>query len=176
MTRRTLFGALILLSVFPAIGALALLTHQPLLFPSLGPTHLGQIATPSQPSATPGNTLVGHGIDIIAAVFSLAITGANHMPDPILTGVSSWQRELASALPVMFTFFGQAIFRASHAPAAATALLSTLGAIHPELRAIAGLCSGVLLITVLGESGRWVISRIAVAAPRALHDFRPNEL
>jgi hypothetical protein len=176
MTRHTLLGALILLSVFAAIGALALLTHQPLVFPSLGPTALVQIETPSQPSAKPGNTLVGHRIGIIAAVFSLAITGANHMPDPIFTGVLSWQRELASALAVMFTFFGQAIFRASHAPAAATAFFLTLGAIHPELRAIAVLCSGVVLITVLGESGRWVMSRIAVAAPRALHEFRPNEL
>ena len=83
---------------------------------------------------------------------------------------------LLSVFAAIGAFFWQAIFRASHAPAAATALLLTLGAIHPELRAIAFLCIGVVLITVLGEPGRWVMSRIAVAAPRARHEFRPNEL
>lgn len=150
-----------MLAAVGVIGALALLSHQPLLFPSLGPTALVQLETPHQPSAKPWNILVGHGIAIVVAVLALAITGASHVPSPILTGVLSWQRELVSALAVMLTFVGQGLLRASHAPAAATALLLTLGAIDPEWRAIAVLATGVLLITILGEAGRWAINRLA---------------
>jgi CBS-domain-containing membrane protein len=154
MIRRTLLGTVILLLAFAGIGALALLTHQP--------------------SARPWNTLVGHGIGIVAAVFAMVITGAHHLPDPILTGVLSWQRELASALAVTLTFLVQTLFRASHAPAAATALLLTLGAVDPELRDIAVLCTGVILITVLGEAGRWAITHFA--APRALPELQTKEI
>jgi uncharacterized membrane protein YuzA (DUF378 family) len=44
--------------------------------------------------------------------------------------------------------------RATHAPAATTALLITLGAINPEWRAIGIVCAGVLLITLLGEGAK----------------------
>jgi CBS-domain-containing membrane protein len=170
MTRQAWLGALISLAVFTVIGALALVVNEPLLLPSLGPTALVQLETPHQPSARPWNTLVGHAIGILAAMFALGLTGANQTPEPILTGILSWQRELASALAVTMTFVGQSIFRASHAPAAATALLLTLGAIDPEWRAITILGAGIILITVLGEWGRWAIERFAT--PRLLHGWR----
>ena len=131
------------------VGALALAVGEPLLFPSLGPTVLIQVQAPRSEAARAWNTVVGHAVGVAAAMLALAVTGAVHTPAPIGTGVLTWQRELASALAVGLTIAGQVPLRASHAPAAATTLLITLGAITPEWRAILIIAAGVALVTVL---------------------------
>ena len=131
------------------VGALALAIGEPLLFPSLGPTVLIQVQAPRSEAARAWNTVVGHAVGVAAAMLALAVTGAVHTPAPIGTGVLTWQRELASALAVGLTIAGQVPLRASHAPAAATTLLITLGAITPEWRAILIIAAGVALVTVL---------------------------
>jgi CBS-domain-containing membrane protein len=155
MNRSTsLTGGILALVILAAFGTVSLLIRQPLLFPTLGPILFVQLQTPEQPAAQPWNVLVGNAVAIVAAVFALAVMGATHTPPPIVSGVLTWQREFASALAVALTFIGQYPVRATHAPAATTALLITLGAINPEWRAIGIVCAGVLLITLLGEGAK----------------------
>lgn len=155
MNRSTsLRGGALVLVILAAVGTVSLLIRQPLLFPTLGPILFVQLQTPEQPSAQPWNILVGNAVAIVAAVFALAVVGATHMPPPIVSGVLTWQRELAAALAVAVTFLGQYPVRAMHAPAATTALLITLGAINPEWRAVGIVCAGVVLITLLGEGAK----------------------
>lgn len=162
MNRATLStGSALVLLILSAMGALSLIIRQPLLFPTLGPILFVQLQTPEQPSAHPWNVLVGNAVAILAAVIALPLVGATHTPPPIVSGVLTWQRELAAALAVALTFLGQAPLRATHAPAATTALLITLGAINPEWRAVGILCAGICLITVFGEGAKRLMKRTA---------------
>jgi CBS domain-containing membrane protein len=57
-----------------SIGLMAILadiTHSPFIFPSLGPTAFLFFYTPTAPAASPRNTLIGHGVGIVAGYFSL---------------------------------------------------------------------------------------------------------
>jgi len=144
------------LVILGAIGAASVLVHQPLLFPTLGPILLVQMETPDQAAAQPKNILIGNALAILAAALVLAAL-AGHTPPPITSGVLTWQREIAAAVAVTLTFIAQTLLRASHPPAATTALLITLGAINPEWRAILILCTGILLITALGEGAKRIV-------------------
>jgi CBS-domain-containing membrane protein len=158
MNRSTsLTGGVLALVILAAIGMVSFWIRQPLLFPALGPILFVQLQTPEQPAAKPWNVLVGNAVAMVAAVFALAVMGAMHTPPPIVSGVLTRPRELASALAVALTFIGQYPLRATHAPGATTALLITLGAINPEWRAIGIICSGVVLITLLGEGAKQLI-------------------
>lgn len=158
--RREVIGALLTLVIFAVIGALALIVGQPLLVPSLGPTTLVQLQTSTLTAARPWNVLAGHGVAIAAALLSLAIAAGYHTPSPILTGVLTWQRELASALAVALTLIAQAPLKATHPPAAATGLLITLGAIEPLGRALWILVAGIVLTALLGEGARLVLLKM----------------
>jgi hypothetical protein len=51
----------------------AFLTHLPRLFPSLGPTVMLHVERPAEPPSSPGNTLIGHGIALLAGYGLLKI-------------------------------------------------------------------------------------------------------
>lgn len=157
--RVAILGGVLGFAMLLAVGGLALVIGEPLVFPSLGPTVFIQMQRPQPASASAWNTVVGHAIGIVAAMLALAATGAMETPPPITSGLLSWQRELASALAVGLTIAGQVPLRASHAPAAATTLLITLGAISPEWRAITVIAGGVIVIALLGEAGRWLMAK-----------------
>jgi hypothetical protein len=57
------------------MSILAVLTRSPFVFPSLGPTAFLFFYTPTAPSASPRNTLIGHAIGVCAGYFSLVVTG-----------------------------------------------------------------------------------------------------
>src|SRR2546430_4894764 len=57
------------------MAALAVVTHSPFIFPSLGPTAFLFFYTPTAPSASPRNTIIGHAIGVAAGYFSLVVTG-----------------------------------------------------------------------------------------------------
>src|SRR2546430_4240887 len=48
------------------MAALAVVTHSPFIFPSLGPTAFLFFYTPTAPSASPRNTVIGHAIGVTA--------------------------------------------------------------------------------------------------------------
>lgn len=53
----------------------------------------------------------------------------------------------------------QVPLKASHPPAAATALLAALGGFRLTAREMLVLAAGIFLVAVLGEAARWLRSR-----------------
>ena len=144
-----------------ALGLLAFLSRQPLLFPSLAPTIFIQVHAPRSEAARPWNTLAGHGLGVAAAVLSLMLLNAGHSP-PL-----AWRREVASAMAVGLATAGQTLLRAAHPPGVATALLITLGAILPETRAILVIAGGVTVTVALERLLRpWLLSSASTSPER----------
>src|SRR5437588_317257 len=60
-----------LINGFISIGlmsVLAVITHSPFVFPSLGPTAFLFFYTPTAPAASPRNTIIGHAIGALAGI------------------------------------------------------------------------------------------------------------
>lgn len=158
------------LGIVSVLGALSWALKVPLLFASLGPTVFIQLETPRQPAARPWNVVAGHAMGLLAAVAALCVTGARHMPPPVLSGILSWQRELASALAMALLFLIQPALKASHPAAASTTLLVTLGAVSFEPRAMLIIAAGIILTALMGEPSRRFVLRYGD------HEERSKEL
>src|SRR5262245_28400756 len=108
------------------MSALAMITHSPFIFPSLGPTAFLFFYTPLAPSASPRHTIVGQAIGVICGYFSLVVTGLTAAGPAIAIGVT-WPRVIAAALSLGLTDGLMVLARSSHPPAAATTLIISLG-------------------------------------------------
>jgi CBS-domain-containing membrane protein len=120
---------------FITIGSLALLamvTHTPFIFPSLGPTAFLFFFTPTLPTASPRHTIYGHAIGILCGYGALAVTGLASAPPAIVVGVAP-MRILAAALSLALTGAFMILFKAAHPPAGATTLIISLGIVTKPL-------------------------------------------
>src|SRR6266480_1589556 len=108
------------------MAALAVITHSPFIFPSLGPTAFLFFYTPTAPSASPRNTIIGHAVGVIAGYFSLVITGLT-MAGPALAVGVTWPRVIAAALSLGLTAGLMVLLKSPHPPAGATTLIISLG-------------------------------------------------
>lgn len=137
------------------MSLVALLTKQPFVFPSLGPTAFLLFYTPTHPTASPRNTVCGHLIGAVAGYLSLAIFGLLDAGPAIVVGVS-WARVGAAALSLALTSGVMVWLRVPHPPAGATTLIVSLGLIAtvPKLGV---LMLGVLLLVLQG----FAINRLA---------------
>jgi len=108
------------------MSALALITHTPFIFPSLGPTAFLFFYTPTAPTASPHNTIIGHAIGIFAGYFALVVTGLT-MAGPALAVGVSWPRVIAAALSLGLTSGLMVLLKSPHPPAGATTLIISLG-------------------------------------------------
>ena len=138
-----------LINGFISIGlmsALAVVTHSPFIFPSLGPTAFLFFYTPTAPAASPRNTIVGHAIGALAGYLSLVVTGLTMAGPAISVGVT-WPRVLAAALSLGLTAGLMVLFKSPHPPAGATTLIISLGILtHPwQLLLLMG---AVILLTL----------------------------
>lgn len=138
-----------LINGFVSIGlmsVLAVITHSPFIFPSLGPTAFLFFYTPTAPAASPRNTIIGHAIGALAGYFSLVITGLTMAGPAIAVGVS-WPRVIAAALSLGLTAGLMVLFKSPHPPAGATTLIVSLGILtHPwQLLLLMG---AVILLTL----------------------------
>lgn len=158
------FNSVAVLGVFSFVNGLvsialmslvALLTNQPFIFPSLGPTAFLLFYTPTQPAASPRNTICGHLIGAVAGYLSLAIFGLLEAGPALVVGVS-WFRVGAAALSLALTSGVMVWLRVPHPPAGATTLIVSLGLITtvPKLGV---LMLGVVLLVVQG----FAINRLA---------------
>jgi CBS domain-containing membrane protein len=139
----TLFGTFVTILV---IGSAATVTHQPFIFPSLGPTAIMLFSRPLRRDAAPRQILIGHAIGAGSGYLALAVTG--------LAGVSfsltiSLHRVIAAAIALGLTAVLMILVRAEHAPAGATTLIVALG-ILPLLRDFVALMLAVVALTLLG--------------------------
>ncbi len=137
-----------------AIGLLGVLTNEPLLFPSLGPTAFLQAEDPEMRMARFYNTVVGHLIGLGSGVVAVLLLHANQAASAMATGRLAPVRIFASALAIALTIVIGLLLRASHPPAAATTLLVALGGFRFTARTLLVVVAGILLIGVLGEGLR----------------------
>ncbi|MGI9058347.1 MAG: HPP family protein [Ktedonobacteraceae bacterium] len=128
------------------MSLLALITQSPFVFPSLGPTAFLFFYTPTSPTASPRNTLVGHFIGVCAGYFSLVVTGLT-MSGPALAVGVSWPRVIAAALSLGLTAGLMVLLKSPHPPAGATTLIISLGILTKPWQLIL-LMGAVVLLTV----------------------------
>lgn len=168
------FGAVPVLGLYALVNGLvsiavmtaaALVTGVPLVFPSLGPTAYLLFSDPLGGAAAPRNTIIGHGIGVLAGWGSLAVFGLQDVAAADAMGATPG-RVGAAAVSLALTSALMVWLRLPHPPAAATTLIVSLGVLpHPEELAV--LMMAVVLLAAQG----WIINRLAgvpvpVWAPR----------
>ncbi|HEX5425924.1 MAG TPA: HPP family protein [Candidatus Acidoferrales bacterium] len=110
------------------LALLALVSRNPFVFPSLGPTAYLLFFSPLAKTSSPRNTICGHAIGILCGYGAYVVTGAGAVPFGIHAGVF-WPRILAAALSLSATGALMVLLGVSHPPAGATTLIISLGII-----------------------------------------------
>ena len=136
------------------VGATGLWAGLPWLFPSLGPTIFLQVHKPDLASAQPWNVAAGHAAGIFGGVIGVLLVGAQTSPPVLSSEVLTWPRLWAAVIAMALTLVIQVPLKASHPPAAATALLIALGGIGLTAKELTVLVAGILLVTALGEGAK----------------------
>jgi CBS domain-containing membrane protein len=150
------------------MAGLALVTHSPWIFPSLGPTAFLFFYTPTAPAASPRNTLIGHAIGVVCGYLSLVVTGLTTAGPATVTGVTG-PRVLAAALSLGCTAGLMVLLRAPHPPAGATTLIISLGIMTKPSNLVL-LMAAVVLLTLQAL----LINRLA-GVPYPLWSTRPAD-
>ncbi len=153
-----------------AAGVVALLTHKPFFFASLGPTAYELTETPERRSAEPYSILVGHLVAVLSGFAALWLTGAWHAP-AVSTSNITMVRVWAAVVSTLLTVLGTVLLRATQPAALSTTLLVATGTMQ---RPIDGpiIMASIGLVTLLGEPlRRWRLGhrrqearRVAVAS------------
>jgi len=128
---RLVRSAYVFVNGFITIGVLALLalvSRNPFVFPSLGPTAYLLFFTPLGRTSSPRNTVFGHAIGLLCGYAAFAATGARGLPFGEHPGIF-WPRVLAAALSLSATGALMVLLDVSHPPAGATTLIVSLGII-----------------------------------------------
>lgn len=153
MSRKDLLVAPLLEASLIFVIALAgWISHQPLVFASLGPTAFEMIEMPKRPSARPYSIIAGNLIAVLSAFAALEVTRAWWAPAVSPHGVPLL-RVWAAVAATMLTVFGTLLARATQPAALSTTLLISLG-IMQTWRDGAVIMSAVLLMTAIGEPVR----------------------
>lgn len=132
-------------------GVLALLTHQPLLFASLGPTALMMTHHPELPSSHPYNAVVGHMLGLGAGFLCVFALGLRGEPSVFATHTVSAARVAAAVLAIALASGLEILLRAQHPPGAATTLLAALGSFQPSWHTVWVVLAAVAAVTATAE-------------------------
>lgn len=131
------------------LAGLAMATRTPFVFPSLGPTAFLFFFTPTLPTASPRNTLLGHAIGIACGYGALLLMGLEHAPPAMMIGVDL-HRVMAAALSLAATGALMILFKAAHPPAGATTLIISLGIVtRPSYLAVIELAVALLTLQAI---------------------------
>ena len=128
-----------------ATAVLAVVTGQPLVFPSLGPT---AYVLAREPRTGTGRRVVGgHAIGLLSGVLSYRLLATGLVVTGTLPPMSEAGLRLAAAavLSVLSTSAGMVALDAEHAPACATTLICALGLLRTPLETGGVLVSVVVL-------------------------------
>lgn len=134
-----------------AAGVMSLATGKPWLFAGLGPTALMIPASPGHQSTKFHTVVVGHALALAAAWVALLLLGAGAGPSILAGKALTVGRVWASAIAVAVFAVVAPSLRAWHPPAAATALLVTVGVYRMTWKTSLTLLGGVVLVALLGE-------------------------
>jgi CBS-domain-containing membrane protein len=137
------------------MATVALISGEPFIFPSLGPTAFLFFYTPLAPSASPRNAIYGHAIGTFAGWGSLVLFGLRDAGPALSEGVTA-SRVGAAALSLGLTSGLMVLLRAPHPPAGATTLIISLGLLRTvEQLAVLMVAVGILTLQAI------VINRLA---------------
>jgi CBS-domain-containing membrane protein len=136
-------------------GTVALATHQPWLFPSLGPAVMLHVEKPGSPESSPRNTLVGHGVALLAGFGFLVACGLADHPSVLEEGVGG-PRIVAAAGSLAVTAVVLVLVKASHPPAGATTLIVSLGLLRTPTQLLVA-AGAVVLVTAVD----WLYGRLS---------------
>jgi CBS-domain-containing membrane protein len=136
------------------ISAIALVTREPFVFPSLGPTAFLLFYAARNPVASPRNTIIGHLVGVVAGYLALLVTGLQNAPARL--DDVTWPRAGAAAISLSLTAAAMVLLRAPHPPAGATTLIVSLGVLHtlPQLGIV---MAGVIVLVLQGS----LVNRLA---------------
>lgn len=141
------------------MAAAALVTRQPLVFPSLGPTAFLLFFSPLEQGSSPRNTLCGHLVGVAAGYVSLVAFGLQHAPPALSQPGIDPARVGAAALSLGLTAGVMVWLHVPHAPAGATTLIVSLSILEkPEQLAV------LMLAVLLLVAQALVINRLAGVA------------
>jgi hypothetical protein len=143
-------------------GAMSLATGQHWLTVGLGPSAIAIATMPGHRTTRFHAVVLGHAVAFALGFLAVVLLGAG---ETAIFGSKALpvSRVWASAIAVALTAVVQPMLKAPHAPAAATALLVTLGIVRPTVQSTLALLGGVLVVALLGE---W-LQRIRVRATAA---------
>ena len=169
---RTVYGAYLFVNSGIAIGVMATLamaTHQPFAFPSLGPTAFLVFYQPLAANAAPRSAFFGHLIGVLAGYAGLVIFGLTKTP-PNLEAVDL-ARVGAMAFALAVTLSLMVWLGVPHAPAGATTLIVASGLMRtPEQLAILMAAVVLLLVQAL------LINRLAGVSYPVWRPYVPPEV
>jgi CBS-domain-containing membrane protein len=151
------------------MAALAMVTDEPFVIPSLGPTAYLLFATPLAATASPRNSICGHLIGAAAGYLSLLVFGLTDAP-AVFTADVEWTRVGAAALSLGLTTGLMIVLRVPHPPAAATTLLIALGVLREPWELVVVMLAVVLLVAQAFAINRAVRVPYPVWAPVAAAD------
>lgn len=151
-------GSFALINGFISIALmslLALVTHEPFIFPSLGPTAFLLFYTPHAAAASPRNAFAGHLIGVLCGYLALVVFGLQDAGPAVTSGVDL-ARTGAAALSLGLTAGLMVWLAVPHPPAGATTLIVSLGILATPDELVV-LMVGVVLLIAQG----FVINRLA---------------
>ncbi|HAM23655.1 MAG TPA: HPP family protein [Actinobacteria bacterium] len=126
------------------LSAIAMVTGQPFVFPSLGPTAFLLFFSALSASASPRNVFCGHLIGVLAGVMGLLIFGLQAVPADLDDINAARLGAVAFALSV--TLAVMILFGVPHAPAGATTLIVALGLLRTPSQLMVLMFAVVILI------------------------------
>jgi hypothetical protein len=132
-------------------GLIGFWLKQPWLFAALGPTVIMMASTPGHESTGFRAVVVGHIAAMACAMLALMLFNASDAPLLAKAATDVSPRVWASAAALALLAIVQPQLRAYHPPAAATALLITLGAYRMTGRTPLALIGGVVAIAIAAE-------------------------
>ena len=132
-------------------GMIGFWLKQPWLFAALGPTVMMMASTPGHETTSFRAVVVGHISAMACAYMALLLLNAADAATIAKVATDVSPRIWASALALALLAIVQPQLRAYHPPAAATALLITLGAYRMTGRTPLALIGGVVLVAVAAE-------------------------
>lgn len=133
------------------VGAIGQWLRQPWLFASLGPTVLLIASNPGHESTRFRAVVVGHLAAIGCAYLALLLLNANGAVGVLTRATVPFPRVWASAAALAMLAVLLPQLRAYHPPAAATALLVTLGAYRMTGKTPLALMGGVVAVALVAE-------------------------
>ncbi|MFN2564924.1 MAG: HPP family protein, partial [Gemmatimonadaceae bacterium] len=138
-------------SLIVLVGAIGSWMRQPWLFAALAPTILMVAASPGHETTNFRAIVVGHLAAIACGYLALILLNATGSASMLATRVVPLPRIWASAAALAMLAIVQPQLRSYHPPAAATALLVTLGAYRMTGKTPLALMGGVVVVAIASE-------------------------